>query len=88
MRLGAEEIWIPDIFLYNNAMAKELQCWNSNVVVRSTGEVIWVPPCHLTSYCNATETIESESGIISCMQRFGSWTYDTEMINLEPTEQV
>jgi len=84
LRLGNEEIWKPDITLYNSADVNKYQmmnCWDSNVVVYPTGDLIWVPSCQLQSYCNFTFE-KHPFGEQECILKFGSWTFDSDILDL------
>jgi len=83
LRIPSTVFWRPDIVLFNGAdlTKTENACWNSNVVVYPSGEVLWVPPCHLTSYCkNTLKTHPYEDQV--CTLKFGSWTYDANTLNV------
>ncbi len=52
MHFGAEEIWRPDILLYNNADEANVEHYGkTHLLVDKDGEVLWVPPGHFKAYC-------------------------------------
>jgi len=82
IRVSPAEIWKPDITLYNSANLKDMmRCWDSNPIVYATGEVLWVPPCQISSHCNFTLD-KYPYGEQKCQIKFGSWTYDQELLDL------
>jgi hypothetical protein len=82
IRLPISQIWIPDITLYNDGSpaATDL-CKGSNVLVYSTGKVLWVPPCNLHSHCNLTLD-RHPFAEQTCELKFGSWTFDGHILDL------
>ena len=52
IHMGSEEIWKPDILLYNNADPTLRHPYGSaHFVVEHDGTVLWVPPAHLEAFC-------------------------------------
>jgi len=83
LRVPSSKIWLPDVTLYNSAdQDHRLNCWNSNVLIYSNGEVLWVPPCHLSTYCNLTLD-KHPYGEQLCTLKFGSWTFDGYTMGLD-----
>jgi len=83
LRISPIEIWKPDITLYNSANLKDMmQCWDSNPILFSTGDVLWVPPCQISSHCNFTLD-KAPYGQQKCSLKFGSWTYDADMLDIQ-----
>jgi len=57
LRVSPKEVWIPDLALYNNADPENiLNCGETNVIIYSSGRVLWVPPCRFTSHCHLNYT--------------------------------
>jgi len=76
LRMRAEEVWRPDITLYNSASPFEMmKCTETNTLIYPNGDVLWVPPCHLSALCNLTLNTDPY-GIQTCILKFGSWTFD------------
>lgn len=80
LRVPAKRIWTPDFKLYNAFAAKREEV---NTVLSSDGSVIWMPSATYTSFCSPAHT--SEGSI--CKIRVGSWTFDSEAINLQLSEK-
>jgi len=79
---SSAEVWKPDVTLYNSAnLVKMMNCWDSNVIIFANGEVLWVPPCKLDSQCRLTLKKEPY-GEQTCTMKFGSWTYDGIIMDL------
>jgi len=75
-------VWHPDIKLYNS-MEQEQPDWNVNIVIYSSGSVMWVPPVLYKSLC------ASSGSATSCKLELGSWTYDAHALQLkEPHDSV
>jgi len=82
IRLLPQEIWHPDIMLYNSVDLQEMMtCYPTKVMIYSTGEVLWKPRCHLNSHCEHTLK-KDPYGPQTCSLHFGSWTFDSWSMNL------
>jgi len=82
IRYDSKEVWKPDVTLYNSAdPTNMMSCWESNVLIYSSGEVMWVPPCKLISTCKLSLKKEPY-GEQTCSLKFGSWTYDGNNMDL------
>jgi len=76
VRLESNKIWKPDFTLYNSAdTVNMVNCWESNVLIYSNGNILWVPPCKMTSSC-ALNLRKEPYGKNVCTWKFGSWTFD------------
>jgi len=82
LRMRAEEVWKPDTTLYNSATPFELKCAETNTLIYPTGDVLWVPPCHLSANCNLTLNTDPY-GPQKCILKFGSWTFDGLSMDLQ-----
>ncbi|OXA48011.1 acetylcholine receptor subunit beta-like 1 [Folsomia candida] len=81
LRIPADKVWKPDITLYNG-VKPNMECFETNVIVYPNGMVLWVPPCHLQTYCNLTLNHGAYEEQI-CTLKFGSWTFDGFTMGLE-----
>jgi len=81
LRVPSTMVWLPDITLYNS-VHPSMDCFQSNVLLYPNGQVLWVPPCTLKSYCNLTLTQHPFKEQI-CTLKFGSWTFDGLTMGLE-----
>lgn len=82
IHFGSEEIWKPDILLYNSAESGKIdQYGRTHFLVFHTGEVLWVPPAKFKSFCKIDLKLwplESQT----CKMKFGSWTSHGDQIDL------
>ena len=76
--------WFKIFELYFSADEANVSPYGkTNLIVKSTGEVLWVPPGHFKAYCKISlrmwpfDTQE-------CTLKFGSWTSTGLEIDLEP----
>ncbi|CAL1536347.1 unnamed protein product [Lymnaea stagnalis] len=77
----SEDVWRPDVVLYNNADGNYEVTLMTKATVHSTGLVVWEPPAIYKSSC----TINVEFFPFdeqSCKMKFGSWTYDGDQVDL------
>jgi len=82
IHFGSEEIWRPDIQLYNSADSGQTQHFgHTHFIVYSTGEVLWVPPAKFRAFCKIDLKLwplETQK----CKLKFGSWTSHGDQIDL------
>ena len=58
IHFGMDEIWKPDIYLYNNADGGTTSSFgNTHFLVHSSGEIIWVPPVKYRAFCKVNNII-------------------------------
>lgn len=82
LRMRQNDIWIPDILIYNGHNTGDLQMTDTLVVVYSDGQMNWVPPIHFTVKCSEANNDEHGSEW-ECSLKFGSWTHDGNNIDLQ-----
>lgn len=89
IRVPPNQVWTPDVVLFNNADGKYEASFKSNVVVYSNGDMNWVPPAIYKSSCYIdVEFFPFDKQ--TCDLRFGSWTYDQQQMNFtyyDPNER-
>ncbi|CAI5455365.1 unnamed protein product [Caenorhabditis angaria] len=71
---GENQIWRPDVLLYNSANEDFDSSFKSNEVVYNTGEVNWIPPGIFRASCKMDITYFPFDDQV-CYLKFGSWTY-------------
>ncbi|XP_005887683.2 neuronal acetylcholine receptor subunit beta-4 [Bos mutus] len=81
LRIPANRVWLPDIVLYNNADGTYEVSLYTNVVVRSNGSVMWLPPAICKSACKI-EVKHFPFDQQNCSLKFRSWTYDHTEIDM------
>ncbi|XP_035115282.1 neuronal acetylcholine receptor subunit beta-4 isoform X1 [Callithrix jacchus] len=90
LRIPAKRLWLPDIVLYNNADGTYEVSVYTNVIVRSNGSVLWLPPAIYKSACKI-EVKHFPFDRQNCTLKFRSWTYDhteIDMVLMSPTASM
>ncbi|OXU25983.1 hypothetical protein TSAR_004107 [Trichomalopsis sarcophagae] len=83
----SENIWLPDIVMYNNADGNYEVTLMTKATLKYTGEVYWKPPAIYKSSCEIdVEYFPFDEQ--SCNMKFGSWTYNGAQVDLKHMEQV
>ncbi|XP_011142412.1 acetylcholine receptor subunit beta-like 2 isoform X2 [Harpegnathos saltator] len=83
----SENIWLPDIVLYNNADGNYEVTLMTKATLKYTGEVSWNPPAIYKSSCEINvEYFPFDEQ--SCIMKFGSWTYNGFQVDLKHMKQV
>ncbi|KAK0181639.1 hypothetical protein PV327_003909 [Microctonus hyperodae] len=78
----SENIWLPDIVLYNNADGNYEVTLMTKATLKYTGEVSWKPPAIYKSSCEINvEYFPFDEQ--SCLMKFGSWTYNGAQVDLK-----
>uniref|UniRef100_A0AC34RJN6 Neurotransmitter-gated ion-channel ligand-binding domain-containing protein n=1 Tax=Panagrolaimus sp. JU765 TaxID=591449 RepID=A0AC34RJN6_9BILA len=77
-----EQIWKPDVLLYNSADQNFDTTFKSNQLVYHTGEVNWIPPGILKFTCPMVITWFPFDDQV-CRLKFGSWTYHGFALDLQ-----
>lgn len=87
LHVPSQDIWLPDIVLYNNADGNYEVTIMTKAILHYNGRVTWNPPAIYKSYCGIDVEFfpfdEQE-----CFMKFGSWTYDGLMVDLRHMNQV
>ncbi|XP_074113429.1 nicotinic acetylcholine receptor beta2 isoform X1 [Cotesia typhae] len=82
----SENIWLPDIVLYNNADGNYEVTLMTKATLKYTGEVYWKPPAIYKSSCEINvEYFPFDEQ--SCLMKFGSWTYNGAQVDLKHMQQ-
>ncbi|CAD5206866.1 unnamed protein product [Bursaphelenchus okinawaensis] len=74
VRLPINNIWKPDVLLYNSVDQRFDAMWPVNAIVTYTGNVTWIPPAIVKSTCRIDVT-SFPFDDQTCSMKFGSWTY-------------
>ncbi|XP_054618897.1 cholinergic receptor, nicotinic, alpha 11 isoform X1 [Dunckerocampus dactyliophorus] len=82
LRFRADQIWTPDILLYNSADDDFDSTFKTNVLVNSSGYAEYLPPGIFMSTCNV-DVRWFPFDIQKCVLKFGSWTYDGWLLDLQ-----
>ena len=82
MHFGADEVWRPDIYLYNSGDSANIEHYGkTHILVEKNGDVLWVPPGHFKAYCRL-KLRNWPFDTQSCQLKFGSWTSHGNQIDL------
>jgi len=81
LHVPAEQIWLPDIVLYNNADGSYEVNIVTKALIHYNGTVLWKPPAIYKSACEIdVEYFPFDSQ--NCHMKFGTWTYDGYAVDL------
>ncbi|KAG8188790.1 hypothetical protein JTE90_009184 [Oedothorax gibbosus] len=87
LHVPAEQIWLPDIVLYNNADGNYEVTIMTKAILHFDGKVIWRPPAIYKSSCGIdVEYFPFDEQ--TCLMKFGSWTYDGYTVDLKHKYQT
>ncbi|XP_060937511.1 neuronal acetylcholine receptor subunit alpha-7-like [Limanda limanda] len=85
LRFTSDQIWTPDILLYNSAHDKFDATFKTNVLVNSSGFCEYLPPGIFVSTCNV-DVRWFPFDIQRCELKFGSWTFDGWLLDIQMKE--
>ncbi|RWS24734.1 Acetylcholine receptor subunit alpha-like 1 [Leptotrombidium deliense] len=86
LHIPADQIWLPDVTLYNNADGNYEITIMTKAIVRSDGLVTWKPPAIYKSACEIdVEFFPFDQQ--TCILKFGTWSYDGLQIDLKHKNQ-
>ncbi|GMS93904.1 hypothetical protein PENTCL1PPCAC_16079, partial [Pristionchus entomophagus] len=81
LHIPSDQIWIPDIILYNNADGEPHITTMSDALVYFTGLVVWKPPSIYKSFCPIDiEYFPYDSQ--ECTMKFGGWSYNGFLLDV------
>ncbi|XP_022258930.1 acetylcholine receptor subunit alpha-like 1 isoform X1 [Limulus polyphemus] len=86
LHVPSEQIWLPDIVLYNNADGNYEVTIMTKATLHSNGLVIWRPPAIYKSSCEMNVQY-FPFDVQTCFMKFGSWTYDGYTVDLKHKHQ-
>lgn len=82
LNIPSDDLWKPDIVLYNNADGDFVVTLKTKATVYHTGKIVWEPPAIYKSYC----PIDVEFfpfDMQECFMKFSSWTYNGFEVDLQ-----
>ncbi|XP_064459792.1 acetylcholine receptor subunit alpha-like 1 [Ornithodoros turicata] len=83
----AEQIWLPDIVLYNNADGNYEVTIMTKAIIHEDGRVVWNPPAIYKSSC-LIDVQYFPFDKQECFMKFGSWTYDGHQVDLKHLNEI
>ncbi|XP_033212978.1 neuronal acetylcholine receptor subunit alpha-7-like [Belonocnema kinseyi] len=87
LRIPPHRLWKPDVLMYNSADEGFDGTYPTNVVVKSNGTCLYVPPGIFKSTCKIDITwfpFDDQR----CEMKFGSWTYDGFQLDLQLQDEA
>ncbi|XP_053702258.1 neuronal acetylcholine receptor subunit alpha-10-like [Synchiropus splendidus] len=81
IRIPSSYVWRPDIVLYNSADDGFSSSMETNVVLRSDGQVMWDQPAITKSSCSV-DVAFFPFDLQQCLFTFGSWTHNGNQMDL------
>ncbi|CAL8247247.1 unnamed protein product [Lota lota] len=85
LRFSSDQVWTPDILMYNSAHDKFDASFKTNVLVNSSGFCEFLPPGIFISTCNV-DVRWFPFDIQRCEMKFGSWTFDGWHLDMQMKE--
>ncbi|KAK7112949.1 acetylcholine receptor subunit alpha-type acr-16-like [Littorina saxatilis] len=82
VRVRNEDIWKPDIKLYNYADTRLGELRDALCVLSDNGDVVWIPQAVFKSSCSI-DIRHFPFDVQTCHLKFGSWTYDGSKLDLQ-----
>ncbi|CAJ0944425.1 unnamed protein product, partial [Mesorhabditis belari] len=82
IHISSDQIWTPDVVLYNNADGEPHISIVSLAMVDYLGTVIWMPPSIYKSFC-AINIADFPYDSQKCEMKFGGWTNDGQTLDLQ-----
>ncbi|XP_067365408.1 CHRNA7-FAM7A fusion protein-like isoform X2 [Channa argus] len=82
LRFTPDQVWTPDILLYNSAHDKFDATFKTNVLVNSSGFCEYLPPGIFISTCDV-DVRWFPFDIQRCELKFGSWTFDGWLLDIQ-----
>ncbi|XP_061632381.1 neuronal acetylcholine receptor subunit alpha-7-like [Phyllopteryx taeniolatus] len=82
LRFTADQVWTPDILLYNSVHDKFDATFKTNVLVNSSGFCEYLPPGIFMSTCNV-DVRWFPFDIQRCELKFGSRTFDGWLLDIQ-----
>lgn len=82
LNIPSDDLWKPDLVLYNNADGDYVVKLKTKATVYHDGKIVWEPPAIYKSYC-PIDVEYFPFDIQECFLKFGSWTYDGTEVDLQ-----
>lgn len=80
--IPSDQLWKPDIVLYNNADGDFVITLSKKAIVHYSGKILWEPPAIYKSYC----PIDMEYfpfDMQECFLKFSTWSYNGHEVDLQ-----
>lgn len=73
MHVTADDVWRPDIALFNSATDRDDHLGGSQLIITQIGSVLWVPPAVFTAFCSLDLQLWPFD-TQNCYLKIGSWS--------------
>lgn len=83
-----QEIWTPDVYLWNQEEPVQLTQTDTYASVSHTGKVFWVRLGRIKAACKYFGLDKFPFDVLSCVLEFGSWSHSGKFIHLHPRAGV
>ena len=83
LSMDSSDVWTPDIELLNAASKPDIYILNQGMNLYSSGDIFRSNPGIFKFSCSL-DLLEFPFDIQSCTMRFGSWTYNNQLMNVLP----
>lgn len=84
--MAEHEVWQPDVVLYNTAGSNIDHYGQTNLIIYTNGQVLWVPPATFSAFCELDLTLWPYDKQ-RCSLVLGSWTYHGYALALNKDEK-
>ncbi|CAL1536350.1 unnamed protein product [Lymnaea stagnalis] len=82
LNIPSDQLWKPDLVLYNNADGDFQITLKTKAIVNHTGRIVWEPPAIYKSYC-PIDVEYFPFDIQECFLKISSWTYHGHELDLQ-----
>ncbi|XP_070541289.1 neuronal acetylcholine receptor subunit alpha-9-like [Ptychodera flava] len=80
IKLTSNIVWLPDLYLYDNAASKYDELWGDQIVsIKYDGTVMWAAPAIIKTHCKLDVT-HFPFDEQTCIVLFGPWQHSAEEI--------
>ena len=83
MNIYSDQIWIPDLELYNAASQPIIYDSSGGMKLFSNGDILWIRPTRYSFSCTL-DLKKFPFDIQECTMTFGSWKYNANFLDLRP----
>ena len=83
ININADEIWLPDLELYNSASEPNVYDAHGGLRLYSNGDIVWVRPTTYSFSCQLNlKRFPFDKQ--KCTMTFGSWKYNSNYLDVRP----
>lgn len=83
INMNSDEIWLPDLELYNAASKPKVYNMNNNIILYYDGKIEWTIPAIFSFLCPLSlQKFPYDSQI--CNMEYGSWKFSKDSLDIRP----